>query len=52
MFNQDLARFTAVTADDVKRVAQTYLVGKPKVVLSTVPNGQPELAAQPAEVQP
>lgn len=52
MFNQDLARYTAVTADDVKRVAQTYLVGKPKVVLSTVPNGQPELAAQPAEVQP
>jgi len=52
MFNQDMARYTAVTADDVKRVAQTYLVGKPKVVLSTVPNGQPDLAAQPAEVQP
>ncbi len=52
MFNQDMARFTAVTADDVKRVAMTWLVGKPKVVLSTVPNGQPELAAQPQEVQP
>jgi zinc protease len=52
MFNQDMARFTAVTAADVQRVARTYLVGKPKVVLSTVPNGQPELAAQPAEVQP
>ncbi|HEU4800880.1 MAG TPA: pitrilysin family protein [Gemmatimonadales bacterium] len=52
MFNQDLARFTAVTAADVQRVAQTYLAGKPKVVLSTVPNGQPELAAQPPEVQP
>ncbi len=52
MFNRDMARFTAVTADDVKRVAMTWLVGKPKVVLSTVPNGQPELAAQPQEVQP
>ena len=51
-FNQDMARFTAVTAADVQRVARTYLVGRPKVVLSTVPNGQPELAAQPAEVQP
>jgi len=52
LFNEDLARFRAVTADDVKRVAQAYLVGKPHVVLSTVPAGKRELAAQPMEVTP
>ena len=52
LFNEDLARFRAVTADDVRRVAQAYLVGKPHVILSTVPAGQRELAAQPMEVTP
>ena len=51
-FNEDLARYRAVTADDIRRVAQTYLVGKPKVVLSVVPNGRKDLAAQPQEVTP
>jgi zinc protease len=36
----------AVTADDVKRVANTY-VTTGRVVLSVVPEGQPELAAKP-----
>jgi len=39
---QDLARYEAVTQKDVQRVAQTYL-GKPKVVLTVVPEGQAEL---------
>ena len=52
LFNEDLARFRAVTADDVKRVAQAYLVNKPHVILSTVPAGKRDLAAQPMEVTP
>jgi zinc protease len=52
LFNQDLARTRAVTPDDVRRVARTYLNGKPKVALSVVPLGHPELAARPAEATP
>jgi zinc protease len=52
LFNQDLARSRAVTVADIKRVATQYLVNQPKVVLSTVPNGHTELAAQPMEAQP
>src|SRR6185436_16410837 len=36
---QDAARYDAVTAADVQRVAKTYL-GKPKVVLTVVPEGK------------
>jgi zinc protease len=36
----------SVTSEDVKRVANTYLGGG-RVVLSVVPQGQPELAAKP-----
>jgi zinc protease len=39
---QDAARYTAVTAADVQRVARDYL-GKPKVVLTVVPEGKVEL---------
>jgi zinc protease len=39
---QDAARYGAVTADDVQRVAREYL-GKPKVVLTVVPEGKTEL---------
>jgi zinc protease len=39
---QDAARYDAVTAADVQRVAQTYL-GKPKVVLTVVPEGKTQL---------
>jgi zinc protease len=52
LFNEDLARFRAVTADDVRRAARTWLVDRPHVVLSTVPAGKRELAAQPAEATP
>ena len=39
---QDAARFSAVTRADVQRVARTYL-GKPKVVLTVVPEGKKEM---------
>jgi zinc protease len=52
LFNEDLARSRAVTAADIKRVASQYLVNKPKVVLSIVPNGHADLAAQPTEATP
>jgi zinc protease len=39
---QDAARYTAVTAGDVQRVAGEYL-GKPKVVLTIVPEGKTDL---------
>ena len=52
LFNEELTRFRAVTAEDVRRVAQAYLVNKPHVILSTVPAGKLELAAQPMEVTP
>ncbi len=38
----------AVTADDVKRVANKYLTGS-RVVLSVVPKGKLDQAAKPAE---
>ena len=39
---QDAARFDAVTRADIQRVARTYL-GKPKVVLTVVPEGKKEM---------
>ncbi len=39
---QDAARYDRVTAADVQRAAKTYL-GKPKVVLTVVPEGKREL---------
>ena len=39
---QDAGRYTAVTAADVQRVSRDYL-GKPKVVLTVVPEGKVEL---------
>jgi len=39
---QDAARYDRVTAADVHRVARTYL-GKPKIVLTVVPEGKKEL---------
>ena len=52
LFNQDLARTRAVTPEDVRRVARTYLQGKPKVALSVVPLGRPDLASRPTEATP
>lgn len=39
---QDVARYTRVTAADIQRVARTYL-GKPKIVLTVVPEGKREM---------
>jgi zinc protease len=39
---QDAARYEGVTAADVQRVAKTYL-GRPKIVLSVVPEGKKEM---------
>ncbi len=50
-FELDLARYRAVTADDIRRVARTYL-GAHRVVLSVVPQGRQDLAVQAAEVTP
>jgi zinc protease len=47
-FQRDLDRYRAVTAADVKRVANTYLTQK-RVVLSVVPQGKTELAAKEAQ---
>jgi zinc protease len=51
LFNEDVERVRKVTAADVQRVVQTYL-SRPRVVLSTVPNGKREMAAAVAGVQP
>ncbi|MEO7361446.1 MAG: pitrilysin family protein [Gemmatimonadaceae bacterium] len=41
---QDLARYEKLTAADVQRVAKEYIAGKPKIVLTVVPEGKKELA--------
>jgi zinc protease len=43
---QDAARYDAVTAADVQRVARQYLT-QPKVVLTVVPEGRRDLALAP-----
>lgn len=48
-FDEDLARYKAVTPEDVTEVANTYLRNNCRVILSVVPIGQTELAAQGAE---
>jgi zinc protease len=45
-FNEDLARYRALEANDVLAIAQTYLRDDARVVLSVVPQGKKELAAQ------
>jgi zinc protease len=49
--DQDLARYRAVTAADVQRVARQYLGGH-KVILSIVPEGKTDMAARSTEVTP
>ena len=44
-FERDLDRYRHVTAADVRRLAQAYLVRPHRVVLSVVPEGHTELAA-------
>lgn len=45
-FNEDLARYRAVEANDILAMAQTYLRDDARVVLSIVPQGKKELAAK------
>ena len=49
-FQKDLDALRAVTADDIKRVINTYLRG-PNVMLSIVPVGKLELAAKKVIIQ-
>ncbi len=45
-FNEDLARYYAVDPQDVSTIANAYLKDNGRVVLSVVPKGKTELAAQ------
>lgn len=42
--DEDLARLQAVTAEDLRRVYETYIKDRPHVATSFVPRGAPELA--------
>lgn len=44
--DEDLERLQAVTAEDVRRVYNTYIKGKPHVAASFVPKGAVELALE------
>ncbi len=48
-FQRDLDRYRAVTPADVQRVARQYLSG-PRVILSIVPQGKRDMAAEPRMV--
>jgi zinc protease len=43
----DIERYARVTKEDAVRAFRQYIVDQPAVILSIVPNGQIELAAQP-----
>jgi zinc protease len=43
---QDLARYRALAPADIQRAAQQYLAGRNHVIISIVPQGKTELAAQ------
>jgi len=47
----DIQRYLNVEIEDVNRVFREYIAGKPAVVLSVVPAGQPELAAAPQDFE-
>ncbi|MFQ5708798.1 MAG: M16 family metallopeptidase [bacterium] len=44
-FNEDLARYKALSADDITAVAKSYLRDDGRFILSIVPEGKQELAA-------
>jgi len=44
-FNEDLSRYQALAPGDIRAVLRTVLRNNGRVVLSVVPEGQPELAA-------
>ncbi len=43
---EEIKRIQAVTKEDVQRVYNQYIKGKPAVILSVVPKGKPELLAK------
>ncbi|WP_421133993.1 M16 family metallopeptidase [Alteromonas sp. A079] len=43
---EDIARYNAVTAEDIMRVYHQYVKDKHSIILSVVPKGQPELASK------
>ncbi len=45
--NEDLARYKALSTDDIQTAAQTYLQDNGRVILSIVPKGKIDLAIQP-----
>lgn len=45
-FGKDIENIRAVTREDVMRVYETYIKGKPHIVTSFVPKGQPEMMAE------
>ena len=46
-FAEEIARYERVTADDVMRVYRQYIEGRPAVIVSVVPNGQPDAISAP-----
>ena len=48
LIDDDVERYSNVTKSDVMRVYNQYIKDKPAVILSTVPTGESEQAAQPA----
>lgn len=44
--DEDLSRLQEVTAEDVRRVYQTYIKNQPHIATSFVPKGAPELALE------
>mgnify|MGYP001205441275 CR=1 FL=1 len=45
-FEKDIENIRAVTRDDIMRVYETYIKGRPHIVTSFVPKGQPEMMAE------
>ena len=45
-FGKDIENIKAVTREDIMRVYETYIKGKPHIVTSFVPKGQPEMMAE------
>lgn len=52
LINEDLARYSKVTKQDVMRVFNQYIKNKPRVVMSVVPEGKKELIAHKDNFKP
>lgn len=52
MIGKDIKRYINVTVEDVMRVYNQYIKGKPAVVLSVYPAGMPDLVAAPDNFTP